>query len=234
MSSIPTVSLSDIPAEQLSVLKQQVQSELEPILKEELKQKNTVEIAKFKDELRQEMDAAFGKEIKKFREEEQKKKKPLTQEEIQALLTKEYITFDVKLQDEEGKSHTFTLRELPQGIELELYKGAKNITAKIVKEANQISFKVVDNDLFQNILSLMDVFEPVQDFLAEACSICLNPPRGNPPTKKLEWLTPNWVKFNLSNYRIAVIITAQVEVSKMRDFFSILFQGFQSVSTVVE
>ena len=234
MSSTPTVSLSDIPAEQLSVLKQQVQSELEPILREELKEKNTVEIAQFKDNLRQEMDTAFRDELKKFRDEEQKRKKPLTQDEIQALLTKEYITFDVVIQDDENKKHEFTLRELPQGVELELYKGAKNITSRIVKEANQISFKVVDNDLFQNILSLMDVFEPVQDFLAEACALCLNPPRGNPPKKKNEWLTPEWVKYNLSNYRIATIITAQVEVSKMRDFFSILFAGFQSVATVVE
>jgi len=234
MLPTPIVSLSDIPAEQLSVLKQQVQSELEPIIKNELKEKNTVEIAQFKDNLRQEMDAAFRKELEKFREEEQKRKKPLTQSEIQALLTKEYITFDVTIQDEENNKHEFTLRELPQGVELELYKGAKNITSRIVKEANQISFKVVDNDLFQNILSLMDVFEPVQDFLAEACSLCLNPPRGNPPKKKNEWLTPEWVKYNLSNYRIATIITAQVEVSKMRDFFSILFDGFQSVATVVE
>jgi hypothetical protein len=234
MSSTPIVSLSDIPAEQLSVLKQQVQSELEPILMEELKQKNTVDIAKFKDSLRKDMDVAFAEEIKKLREEEQKKKKPLTHEEIQVLLTKEYVTFPVIIQDEENKQHEFTLRELPQGVELELYKGAKNITSRIVKEANQISFKVVDNDLFQNILSLMDVFEPIQDFLAEACSLCLNPPKGNPPKKKNDWLTPEWVKYNLSNYRIATIITAQVEVSKMRDFFSILFQGFQSVATVVE
>jgi len=234
MLPTPIVSLSDIPAEQLSVLKQQVQSELEPILKNELKEKNTVEIAQFKDNLRQEMDAAFRTELEKFREEEQKRKKPLTQSEIQALLTKEYITFDVTIQDEENKKHEFTLRELPQGVELELYKGAKNITSRIVKEANQISFKVVDNDLFQNILSLMDVFEPVQYFLALFFFICLNPPRGNPPKKKNEWLTPEWVKYNLSNYRIATIITAQVEVSKMRDFFSILFDGFQSVATVVE
>ena len=228
MSSTSIPALAEIPSEQYLALKQVVHDEIEPIIRKDLTDKNTVELAKFKDELRQQYETNFIAEIKKFEEEERKRRTPLTNDEIKKLLTKEYVKFKVVVQDEDEKEHTFTLRELPQSVEIELYEGARNIVTDLVTNYNAISFKVVDADLFQNILSLMDLFEPVQKFLTKCCVLCLDPPRGDPPKKKFDFLTESWVSHNLSNYRITAILMAQVEVSKMRDFFSILFQGFQN------
>jgi hypothetical protein len=62
--------------------------------------------------------------------------------------------------------------------------------------------------------------------MAEGCVICLNP-KGT-----LAWLDVKWVKDNVSSERIYNILLAQVELNKLRDFFSHLFQGYQTTTSV--
>ena len=87
-------------------------------------------------------------------------------------------------------------------------------------------FKLVDGDLLTQIKSLMDVFEPALDAMAEGCVICLNP-KGT-----LAWLDVAWVRENIASDRQYNILLAQVELNKLRDFFSHLFQGYQTTTSV--
>lgn len=213
-----TAILADISPEQLTSIQAQVRSELEPKLREE----NAIELAKFKDTLRQQNDEAIREAIKNFEENERKNRKPLTTDELQVLLSQEYSTFKVVI-NERGTSREFTLVELPQEIERKFAKIAKNALGDLIKEFGAIDFKSMQGDMAEKLLSLMNLYDPIQDLMAKCCVICLN------PWDEDKDITEDWVKRNLANNRILNILLAQVEVNKMRDFFSRLFQGFLGV-----
>lgn len=194
-------------------------------IEKELEENNAIKLARLQDNLRIENDKMIKDAVQKFEEEERKARQPLSQAELQQLVSKEYVTFKVEVTDEDEQKHTFTLRELPQSIEKELYSIIKDKLIELSKEGSNIDFKD-GRDILEKITNLADMFEPVQDVLAQLCSICLN------PKKKLTHVTPEWVKNNLSNYRIVHILLAQTEVNRMRDFFSTLFQGFQRGTTL--
>lgn len=224
MSNTPIVSNS---IDTTDSIKLQLRSELEPQIREEFKKKFEVDIALFKDDLRKNNDEMLREAVQKFEEEERKKRIPLSADELQKLLSKEYVTFKVKLQ-KDNDTIDFILKELPQSVERELYSIAKNSLASASQEFSGFNLRTFEGDVLQKILGMMELFQPLQDILAKCCVLCLDPPRGENKVKKHEWLTEAWVIENLSNYRITTIVLAQVEVNKMRDFFSILFQGFQS------
>jgi uncharacterized protein YeaO (DUF488 family) len=221
------IDLTLLPLDQLDKLKFQVKAELEPSIRLELKKQNEVDIALYKDEIRKQNDIDFRKFCEKFEEEERKRRTPLTPEELQKLLNKTYVTFSIELYNEDQK-HIIVLKELPQSIEKELYRIVKDSLTTLAQETGGISIKDMEGDVLTNISGLMDLFIPMQEILVKCCTLCLNPPKGKERIPAISWLTEDWIKDNLSNYRIVTIILAQVEVNKMRDFFSILFQGFQS------
>lgn len=219
--------MSTTPTQESSLDQDSIRSQIRTELETTLRKENDVTIALFKDEIRKNNDETFRKRMEQFEEEERKKRKPLTTDELQTLLTKEYTSFTVKI-PEGNEIHVFTLKELSQGVERELYKIVKESLTVLAQESGGISLRSIEGDILENIVGLMDVFIPMQDVLVKCCTLCLNPPKGEERKPIFDWLTENWVRDNLSNYRITTIILAQVEVNKMRDFFSILFQGFQS------
>lgn len=214
-----------IPPDQLDKIKAQVQEELEPKLRAQLEEQNNIDIAKFKDEYRKINEESFKKFVLEWEEEERKKRKPLTPDELQKLLSKEYTKFSLEIEDSQGKIIPFTLRELPQSIEREFYKIAKETLSLLTTEYSGLDLKTADGDVLEKMLGLMNMFDPVQDVFVKCVVLCLN------PKKKIDYLTEDWVKDNLTNYRMITILLAQAEVNKMRDFFSILFQGFQNAIT---
>ena len=190
----------------------------------ELRSENEIELTKLKDELRVQNDAAMQQAILNWQEQQKKAAKPLTPAEIQKLLDQEYAEFSVTL-PYNGESKKFTIVELPQEQERQFYKLIKENLAKAMQAINGDAMRalIASEDRFQRIVSYMTAFSEVFDLMAEACVICLN------PRKEVPWLTEEWVGKNLSSYRIFSIIKAQLEANKIRDFFLLLFQDYQSV-----
>jgi hypothetical protein len=193
-------------------------------LRAELEKKNAIDIAKFKDKMRQDNDESLSKAIKDFYEEEKKKRQPLTREQLESLLSAEYVEFTVKVPKDDGTNLSFTLKELPQKFEKEFYKIAKETLLDLVQEYNGKDLKMADGDIAEKIMSLMQVFEPVFDTMVKACVMCLNPYKKD----EYKFVDDEWVRNNLTSFRIYTIVLAQTEVNKLRDFFSLVFQGFQS------
>jgi len=210
------------------VLPPEVESKLKAEIEATLRSENTIAVAKLQDEMRQTNDVALKKAVTDFEIAERAKRTPLTADDIQKLLSKEYTTFELQIQaeDDEGTEpiiHKFKLRELPQNIEREFYTITKETMSKMIGESGSLDFDDISGDIFEKLVGLMDLYSPIQDTLATCCVICLN------PKKKLSWLTLEWVKNNLNNYRMLTILMAQVEVNKMRDFFSMLFQNIKGI-----
>lgn len=215
-----TLSINDLPYEELTQLKLNLRKEIEPEIRRELKEINDVELAKFKDAMRIENDKTIHEAIVKFEEEERKKRKPLTPEELKILLNQEYVEFPVTLWIE-GNKRDFVIREVPGDVEDKFYKIAKNTLSRMLQEYGGMNLKVAaGEDILDKVVGLMDLYEPVQKALAECCAICLD------PFAKDNEINSEWVTGNISNGRVLNILLAQVEANKMRDFFSRLFQGF--------
>lgn len=203
--------------------REKIRQELKGELELQMRQHFEQQLARTTDDLRAQQTIAIKTAVEMWQKKEAEKMAPLSPEAIQQMLDKEYVEFKLKL-PKDGKPVAFTLRELPLFYEKKFFKIAKTTLADAVAELGGASFKLTDDDVFGQIVGLMDVFEPVFDVMCACCVICLN------HDGELKWLDDEWVGKNLTSYRIMSIIQAQTELNKLRDFFSVLFQGFHNTS----
>jgi len=197
---------------------------------EELRAKLREEVrAEVKAELEAEFQIQLDLEIKELQEsnrkmvetaltEFKKEQAPPTKEDIAQILLQEYKTFTVPLPWGDG-TRDFVITELPLAAERKLYKLVKDKLLPSLKNFNLMQFEKEDIEVAMK--NLMDVVDPTMELLSEATALILNPRNKEPE------ITPEWVQENLASYRIWNILTAQMEVNKMRDFFS----GFSRSST---
>ena len=217
MSSV----LEELSAVQREELLKVARQEIEPSIRSEIESANKVAMAKLFDEMRQNNDVKIQQAISDWRKKQQEDAKPLTTEQIQTMLSKEYVTFKVKLWYEDVEKE-FVIRELPQSCEIRLLLKIKKLLSEGIQKLGGASFKLAEGDILVKLNALMELFEPSLNVLSECVVICLDP-KG-----KYEWLTSEWVSANLTNDRILSILQAQVEVNRLRDFFFRLFQSFRS------
>lgn len=213
----------------LEELKKQVPTEVLSALETELRKVDAIERTKDLAKLKEENTIALTKAVESKFDDFKKSQEPLKPEEIQQMLSQDYVTFKVKVPwlgegDTEAEKE-FTIRELPQSAEKKFYQTAKKELLNKVSELAALDFKVIDGDVMQQITGLMEIFEPVFDVLADACVISLNP-RG-----KDSRVDRKWVQDNLTSYRILAVVNAQIEVNKLRDFFSQLFRTSNGFTT---
>lgn len=214
---------SSVGVEEQEKIRQEIRSELEPEMRQHFEQ----QLARTKDDLQVQQREAIKTAVEQWQKKEAEKMAPMSPESIQKMLDQEYAEFKLTLPND-GKKVNFILRELPLFYEKKFFKIAKETLADAVAELGGASFKLTDDDVFAQITGLMDVFEPVFDVMCECCVICLN------HDGKLEWLNADWVGKNMTSYRIMSVIQAQTELNKLRDFFSVLFQGFQNTSATAK
>jgi len=140
-----------------------------------------------------------------------KEQKPPDQEDISKVLNQEYLTFTVKL-PWGSETKEFVIHELPMGTERKIYSLIRDKLLPRLKDIQLVDLQ--QGDIEEQAKALFNVLDPAMDILSEAVAIVLNP-RGQEPT-----VTSQWVQDNLSSYRIWNILTAQMEVNRLRDFFS--------------
>jgi Zn-dependent M16 (insulinase) family peptidase len=201
-----------------------IRAQVEKEISAQYEAKFTKEIADYQKKLSDQNEEAIQKAIAEFREEQ----KPPSQESISQLLSQEYLTFKVKLpvEDEEGKpvEKEFTIGELPQRAEKIFYRKFKEQIIPRAADVGALTFEILEGDVAKKITSALESFEPTFDLMADACVLILN------PKNKYGYLNKEWVQDNVSSYRQWNIIQAQVQVNRLRDFFSQLSRGSSKVT----
>ena len=161
----------------------------------------------------------------------QEDQKPPTDVELQQVLDKEYLTFTVPVdyydsESDKHKNETFTIRELPQSIEKQFYRQLKD---KIIGKAQMLEAFTqagMDKPFEEKAKAFLELFDESFDMLADAVLLCLDP-FGR---KKL---TKEWIQDNIGSDRQWRIVETQIEVNRLRDFFSKVSQSGQRTMTTM-
>jgi len=180
----------------------------------ELEGRAAKELADLKKQLEEQNQLAIDQAIAEFRAEQ----KPPSQEEISTLLSQDYLEFKVTIPWEK-ETRIFTITELPQRMEKKFYAKFKEELIPRAGDVAALTYDLLSGDTGNKITALLNAFEPSFDLMAEACVMILN------PRNKEEAITKEWVQDNLSSYRQWNIIYAQIQVNRLRDFFSQLSRG---------
>lgn len=182
-----------------------------------------------RDSVRKEMDAEFitkfEKEVAELRtrnevaikaaiEDMQKRMKPPTPTEIQMALGQEYVSIDVKLPCS-GVAREFTLCELPMGVERKFYRMlTEKLQPRIKQVAELISNKLVTE---QTLGAVFEMLDPTLDLVGDLVALALN------PFGEHKDVDGAWVTANLPLWRCWNVIMAQININRVRDFFSKAF-----------
>jgi hypothetical protein len=160
--------------------------------------------------------------LKKYYEDWKKEQKPPGPQDIQKLLDQDYETFAVKImyQDdaEQTQSVVFTLRELPQTIEKKFYRQFKDNLMTKMSELEALVQSEMDQPFEKKVRAGLELFDESFDVMADAVVLILNPFGKSKVNGKP--LDREWVQNTISSDRQWSIITAQMQINRLRDFFS--------------
>ena len=183
-------------------------------------------------ELAERQEGTIKEEVQKLVKQYQDSQKPLNQQQIQQMLDQDYAEIPLTLyvsatNEDTPQKRNFTLRELPQSVERKFYK---QFVERIRTQAPKLAaFQQRNMDQpFEKVLGdFMEAFDGGFDILSGAVAIILN------PFDKDKEITEKWVAENIPSNRQLSIVLAQVEVNKLRDFFSRVFQDGQRAATIL-
>ena len=143
---------------------------------------------------------------------------PPSQKEIQVLLDQEYAQFPLKVQvfddDDKITEKEFTITELPQTIEKKFFKTFKKQIQDLAPQINAWVQNDMDKPVEDRVRGFLETVDGGMELMSEAVVLVLNP-RG-----KKDFVTKEWVQSNLSSLRQWNILQAQLDASRLRDFFS--------------
>jgi hypothetical protein len=182
------------------------------------------------DKVRKDSEKIATEGIQKLFDKWKEDQKPPTDDDIQKLLSQEYIEFNlpVNVFTEDGAhSELFVIRELPQSAEKKFYKQFKD---KILKKSGSLQAftqEGMDKPFEEKAKAFLDLFDESFEMLSEAVVICLN------PFGKNQLVTKEWVQNNISSNRQWQIVDAQIKVNRLKDFFSALSQSGQQTQTML-
>ena len=207
---------------------EQMEARVKAGLTKEFEERFEIWKAKELANLAESQEAVIKTEVQKLVKEYQDKQKPLEIGEIQKLVEQEYaeVTLQVKVRGSANRK-SFTIGELPQSVERKFYK---QFVAEVKKHGTQMAAIVQANmdESFEKILeNFLDGFDGAFPIMAEATAIILN------PFDEDKDVTAEWVSQNISSNRQLSIIMAQVEVNRLRDFFSRVFRSGQQAGTIL-
>lgn len=220
--------------EEKAVLMEDQQAELEVRLREKLQTEYDTRLESEVLKISQRMQTENQRIVADALERYKKEMLPPTEQDVQKLLSQEYVEFKIDIRvpvkngpgedsDSKWTKKTFTIQELPQNIEKKIYKKIKGVLVPFSTELAALTFNMLEGDAAKKIVQMMNTFEPLLDVMAGITAICLN------PYGEEEEITEEWVQEHLSSTKIVTIVWAQVEANRMRDFFSLLFQGSKLV-----
>lgn len=183
-------------------------------VKSQLTAKFTTDLADAAESLNTKMQEQLKTEIDKWKAS----LTPPSQEDLQKLLSQEYLEFSIKVRTADGKERAFTIRELPQAVEKKFWRQLESTLVPRLKDLQGLKMILSEGEIEQKINNILNLFGKSFDIMAQTVALVLNPFNEEPD------VTTEWVQDNISNSRQMNIIQAQVHVNRLRDFFSQVFQ----------
>lgn len=157
---------------------------------------------------------ADNKEMLEAKMEELRKQlTPPSAVEIQALLDQEYLTYTVRVPGA-GGGKEFTLCELPMAVEAKVVKVLDGTLVKRLQELSSVEFTASMN-MAEKLQRILKLVPGAAETLSDCIAVCLD------PWEEDEEITGDWVRKHLSMARMATVLVAQFEVSRLRDFLSL-------------
>lgn len=182
-------------------------------------------------DLAEKQEATIKEEVAKLVKEYQEKQKPLNAEQIQKMLDQEYAEVQLKLSvnadEDTPQIRRFVIRELPQSVERKFYRQFVERVRDQAPKLAAFQQRSMDQPFEKVLVDFMDAFDGGFDILAGAVAIIIN------PFDKDKEITPEWVATHVASNRQLSIVMAQVEVNKLRDFFSQVFRTGQQAGTII-
>ena len=213
-------------------LRAQIEAELRPKLRSEYEQILLLWKETELDKVRKESEKIAEEGIKKLFDDWKKSQEPPTHEQLQEILSQEYETFNLPIDcyGDDGKSSTktFTIRELPQAVEKKFYRQFKDKIIKNIGAVKALTQATIDQSFDDKAQAFLNLFDESFDALAETVVLVLN------PFGKDQSITKQWVQENIPSKRQWDIVSVQIKVNKLKDFFSELSQSGQSTQMMLE
>lgn len=166
------------------------------------------QLEKFMAEVRSENEKQFKAEIEAIR----KANLPPTPEQLEKILSQEYLEYTVVLRSN-GTQRTFTIRELPIEAETKILKALRRTIKDRMQELSSVNWQDANNTL-ERVEKILEVVPGALDTLSECVALCLD------PFGEDKELDSNWIKKNVGLGRLASIIEAQLLAGRYRDFLS--------------
>lgn len=225
--STPAEAVGAINPVELAKIRAEIRMEERKAMEDRLEAWKAKELAALEDKQRE----VITEQLQKLQEKIQNEQKPLTKEAIQDLVNQEYaeISIRIPVEQEDGTfdDETFVLRELPQSIERKFYRQFKDRVKDKGSELAAFSQKNREEPFEKQIVAFLETFDGGFDVMCDAVTLILN------PFGKRREITPEWVADHISCNRAYSIILAQVEVNRLRDFFSKVFTNGQRAGTLL-
>lgn len=168
------------------------------------------ELEKFMAELQTENKKLLDAKLEEFR----KAMTPPSAEELQKVLDQEYLSFGLKLRGRSGATKEFTIQELPMATEAKVVKMLQKTLGSRLKDFSSVEWSA-ELSMIEKIERLMAMVPGALETLSDCLAVCLDPWGEDSD------ITGLWVRENVSGSRMANILNAQIEVSRLRDFLSL-------------
>lgn len=210
--------------ENVTVISEDDRVEIEKRIRVELEAEYNTRLDSAVNKISQQMQQENKRVVEEALERYRKEMAPPSTEDVQKLLSQEYVEFKMEVhipQSADSPAHIkeFVIQELPQKIERKIFKRVKDILLPFSEDLGALSIHLLEGDVSSKIIKIMNTFEPAFETMVAVSCICLN------PYEEDKEVTEEWVRDHLSSTRILRVVMAQFEVNHMRDFFSLLFQG---------
>jgi hypothetical protein len=209
-------------AEQYVVQEVDLETKIRSELQTEYQNRLEAQVKEITQKMSEENQKVVSEAIERFRKE----MTPPSQQDIKMLVEQEYVEveFEVQVGRKAGaKKRKFVIRELPQSVERKMFKKVKEKLVPLSTELAGLSLNLMDGDMAKKLVQVMNTFDPMLEVMTSVCTLCLN------PFGEEEDVDEQWVSENLSSTRIVKVVTAQAQCNKLRDFFSLLFQGTKAI-----
>lgn len=218
---------TEVSVEELRVkIREEERKAAESQAKEKLEVWKAEELADLEARQQQLIHEDVEKLVQKYMEEQG----PPTADEIQKLLSQEYLEFKVSIRtvvgeadEERVKTIEFVITELPQSVEKQFYKKFKKQIVDLAPQINAWVQKNLDKSVIERVEGFLETVDGGMDLMAEAVVYVLNP-RG-----KKTFITKEWVADNISSIRQWNILQAQADANRLRDFFSLVSRSGREI-----
>ena len=152
---------------------------------------------------------------------------PPSPQDIEALLSQEYLEFPLKIKggkDNEYPERLYVIRELPLEAETRIIKAVQTTLAERLTEISRVDWSA-GMTVLDRINRVIEMVPGALETLSDCVAVCLDPYKENPE------VTGEWVRKSLSSNRIVAIIHAQIQAGRYRDFLSLASGILKSVGT---